>query len=89
MPIAYLFRKPRFPVIVIAGDRAFSALSSAAVERLMRRELKAGVEFRLLDSQWAWFSVVAGEVCAIAPSVTDFRPPTKQAVISLANGRSV
>jgi hypothetical protein len=74
-------------VIVIAGDRVFRSLSSAAVQKLLRRELKAGIELRLLDSAWRWFDVLA-DVGAIAPSFGNHLSPTKQTVITLVNGRS-
>lgn len=47
-----------------------------------------GATVRLLDSHWAWFEVLTGEVEAIAPSFIDFQPPTKQSVITLVNGRA-
>jgi hypothetical protein len=74
-------------VIVVAGERAFRALSSAAVEKLLRRELKAGAGIRLLDSEWRWFEVLATEVCAIAPSFRYHESPTKREIIDLVNGR--
>jgi hypothetical protein len=88
MAIPYVFRRPRLAVIVVAGDRVFRATSSAAVQKLVRRELKPGAEVRLLDSNWDWFDVVTGEVEAIAPSFLDSQPPTKQSIIVLVNSRS-
>jgi hypothetical protein len=88
MTIPYILRRPRFPVIVVAGDRAFRALSSAAVQKLLRRELTTGAEIRLLDYDWRWFIVLTGKVCAIAPSIADYQQPTKQEVIDLVNGRA-
>jgi len=73
MSIPYVLRKPLFPVIVSAGPRVFRAISSAALQKLLRRELTTGDELRLLDSAWAWFEVITGEACAIAPSFADFR----------------
>ncbi len=88
MAIPYVLRKPRLPVIVVADDRAFRATSTAAIQKLLRRELNLGAEVRLLDSQWAWFEVLTGDVEAIAPSFIDFQPPTKQTVLDLVNGRA-
>lgn len=88
MAIPYVFRRPRLPVIVIADGRAFRATSTAAIQKILRRELKTATNVRLLDSQWAWFEVLTGEVEAIAPSFIDSRPPTKQSVIALVNGRA-
>jgi hypothetical protein len=88
MAIPYVLRRPRLPVIVVAGDRVFRAISGAAIQKILRGELQSGVEVRLLDSEWAWFEVLTGDVEAIAPSFADFQPPTKQAVIALVNGRT-
>jgi hypothetical protein len=88
MAIPYVLRKPRLPVIVIADDRAFRATSTAAIQKLLQRELSLGAEVRLLDSHWAWFEVLTGEVEAIAPSILDYQSPTKQTVLDLVNGRS-
>jgi hypothetical protein len=65
----------------------FRALSAAATQQFLRRELQPSVEVRLLDSNWKWFDVWRGDTEAIAPSV-DFQPPTKQAVIALVNART-
>jgi hypothetical protein len=75
-------------VIVVADDRVFRATSTAAIQRLLRRELKTAAKARLLDSHWAWFEVLTGEVEAIAPSFVDYQPPTKQFVITLVNDRA-
>ena len=88
MVIPYVLRRPRLPVIVVAGDRVFRALSAAATQKILRRELQPSVEVRLLDSEWKWFEVLRGDVEAIAPSFSDFQPPTKQAVITLVNART-
>ena len=88
MSISYLLRKPRFPVIVTAGSRVFRAISSAALQKLLRRELNASDEIGILDAQWMWFKVVRGEICAIAPSISDFQAPTKEALIALVHNRT-
>lgn len=88
MAIPYVFRRPRLPVIVVADDRAFRATSTAAIQKVLRRELPTAAKRRLLDSQWNWFDVLTGEVEAIAPSFVDMQPPTKQSVITLVNSRA-
>jgi hypothetical protein len=88
MAILYVFRRPRFPVIVLVESRVFRALSSAAIEKLLRRELKTGQEVRLLDSEWAWFKPIEGEVMAISPLIANPHPITKQALVDLVNGRA-
>jgi hypothetical protein len=87
MPIQYVFRKPRFPVIVTAGDRVFAAPSPARLGKLLARESPADADIRLLDSTWEWFEFVP-DVSAIAPSFVDRSPPTKAEVISLVNDRA-
>jgi hypothetical protein len=88
MTIPFVFRKPRLPVIIVAGDRVFRAISAAAIQKLVRRELTAGAKVRLLDSNWAWFEVLTGDVEAIVPSFTHYQPPTKQTLITLVNSRA-
>ncbi len=88
MAILYVFRRPRFPVIVLVESRVFRARSSSDLEKLLRRELKAGVDIRLLDSDWAWFNALEGEVMAVAPLIAGLHPITKQALIDLVNGRA-
>lgn len=88
MAILYVFRRPRFPVIVFIETRVFSALSSPAVEKLLRREWKAGVGVRLVDSDWAWFKTIEGEVMAFSPLIANLHTLTKQALIDLVNGRA-
>lgn len=88
MAIPYILRRPRLPVIVFSDDRAFRAMSSSAIQKLVRRELSVGAEVRLLDSEWAWFDVLGGDEPAIAPSFVDIQPPTKQSIIEMANCRS-
>ena len=87
MSILYVLRRPRFPVIVVIGDQVFRAVSSAAVQKLLRRPPEV-TDVRLLDSDWAWFKPISGEVLAIAPSFSDFQPPTKQFLVALVNDRS-
>ena len=84
----YVFRPPRFPVILVVGDRAFRVVSTGQLRKLLRRELKSAAgAARLLDSTWEWFTVLPDAVL-IAPSFLDRQPPTKQALIALVNGRS-
>jgi hypothetical protein len=83
----YVFRRPRFPVIIVAGDRVFGSPSTAGVKKVLRREAKPGVKLRLLDATWEWFEVLA-DLDAIAPSLVDRAPPTKRSVVALVNGRS-
>ena len=87
MPIRYAFRKPRFPVIVIAGDRVFAAPSPSGLQKLVEREGRAGSGIRLLDSTWEWFDFVP-DASAITPSFVHRSSPTKQEVISLVNDRA-
>jgi hypothetical protein len=88
MSIRYVLRKPRFPVIVILGERVFRAISSAALQKLLRHELKADADIRILDTDWKWFTVIVGEISAIAPSFADFQAPTKEALIALVHNRA-
>ncbi len=86
MSIPYVFRKPRLPVIIVVDDRVFRAISTAAIQKLLKRELKLDAEVRLLDSRWEWFKVMTDEVEAIIPSI--YQSPTKQALITLVNNRA-
>ena len=83
----YLFRRPRFPVIIVAGDRVWGAPSTAGVKKVLRREAQPGVKVRLLDATWEWFEVLP-DLDAIAPSLVNRAPPTKRSVVALVNGRS-
>ena len=74
-------------MILVVGDRALRALSPPELQKLLRRELRSAVNTRLLDSTWEWFEVLP-DIGAIAPSLVDRLPPTKQSVIALVNGRS-
>jgi hypothetical protein len=88
MAILYVLRRPRFPVIVFAEERAFRALSSQELEKLLRRELKADVNVRLLDFEWSWFKSFEKEALAVAPLISSSKPITKETLIDMVNGRA-
>jgi hypothetical protein len=88
MAVLYVLRRPRFPTIVFIEGRVFRASSSQDLEKVLQRELKADVKIRLLDSDWAWFKAIHGEVMAVAPLIAGLHPITKQALIDLVNGRT-
>ena len=83
----YVFRRPHFPVIIVAGDRVFGSASTASVKKVLRRQAQPGVKLRLLDATWEWFEVLS-DLDAIAPSLIDRAPPTKGSMVALVNGRS-
>lgn len=83
----YIFRRPRFPVIVVVDDRVFASSSAAGVKKVLRREEQPAGKIRLLDSTWEWFDVLS-DLDAIAPSFLDRRPPTKRSLVGLVNARS-
>ncbi len=87
LSMRYVFRRPHFPVIVVAGDRVFGSVSATRVKKVLRCEVQRGVKVRLLDSTWEWFEVLS-DLDAIAPSLVDRAPPTKRSVVGLVNGRS-
>ena len=83
----FAFRRPRFPVIVVAGDRVFAAISPAALKTLLGRELRPGMDIKLLDLTWEWFEL-ARDSDLLVPSFLDRAPPTKRTVLALVNGRT-
>jgi hypothetical protein len=87
LAMRYILRRPRFPVIIVAGDRVFRSPSPAGVKKVLRREAQPGVKVRLLDATWEWFEVLS-DLDAIAPSLVDRAPPTKGSIVALVNGRS-
>lgn len=62
-------------------------MSPAELQKLLRSKLRSATTARLLDSTWEWFEVLP-DIGAIAPSLIDRLPPTKQSVMALVNGRS-
>ena len=84
----YMFRRPRFPVILVVDDRAFRAQAPRQLGSLLEREIACTPgTVRLLDSTWSWFDVLIEEE-VIVPSFLDGQPPSKKTLIALVNGRS-
>lgn len=87
MSFRFLFRKPIFPVIIVAEDRVFRAATESALQSLLNREVGARDDVLLVDARWAWFQIYA-EQRIVGPSFIRSRPPTKQQLIEVVDGRS-
>ena len=83
----FAFRKPHFPVIIVAGDHVFGAASPAGLKTWVRREFRPGMEGRVVGLTWEWFELTPGSDLVV-PSFLDRTRPTKRAVVALVNGRA-
>jgi len=84
--VNYIFRLPRFPVILDSGDKLVSAKSKAQLERWVEKlEIKDEVKRDIIDSNGEGFAYYP-KITAIAPNIR-IRRWKKLQIINLYDSR--